>query len=65
MRNLSPLFFRGKTNFLQNISLSEELNKIMRESVSKIKKCLNVQKAFKKGRWSGQKRTDSVLKGTA
>ena len=24
-----------------------------------------VQKAFKKGRWSGQKRTDSVLKGTA
>ena len=24
-----------------------------------------LQKAFKKGRWSGQKRTDSVLKGTA
>lgn len=41
MRNLSPLFFRGKANFLQNISLSDELNKLMRESVSKIKKCLN------------------------
>ena len=41
MRILSPLFFRGKKNFIQNISLTEEQNKLMKESVSKIKKCLN------------------------
>lgn len=41
MRNLSPLFFRGKNNFLRNISLNEEQIKLMREAVSKIKTCLN------------------------
>ena len=41
MRNLSPLFFRGKNNFLKNISLSEEQNQLMRDTVSKIKISLN------------------------
>lgn len=41
MRNLSPSFFRGKNNFLKNISLSEEQNKLMQDAVAKIKTCLN------------------------
>ena len=66
--SLSSTFISGTMDILMIFVSGPILYKINKKLFFLSSICsllLALQKAFKKGRWSGQKRTDSVLKGTA